>query len=115
MTENEIREEKLFPWLRKKGYFCWQVDTYPLPDVYASLQHQVLWFEIKVVTSVPREGILKPKWRPGQLSWIRKNMRVGSDIVNLVLHYEPENRTKIFTDCKDTYTLKEWESNDGCI
>ena len=106
MTENEVFQKYVKQYWN--GCFIFKVDHSRLPDVYISSKHGVTWIELKVIKSIPRDGILKPNWRPGQLSWVfEQNRTVGIDNVNLIIYYEPTRECRLYYECKEQYSLDE--------
>ena len=86
MTESKVYQEILRPLCKEHGIMLHSVDYYAFPDAYLSKNGEVLWAEIKCVNK--SSSVIKPDWRPGQLSWIKRNSLYGSNNVCLLLWYE---------------------------
>ena len=113
MTENEVYQKYIKPYYESHHTFIFKVDHERLPDVYISCiqyidEECIFWLEIKVISSIPKDGILKPNWRPGQLAWIKEQKKYGGvDNVLLVLYYEPLNECRLYQTCKQVYDINE--------
>jgi len=86
MTESEVYEKWVRPMCREEGLFVMRVEQPGVPDVYMAKNGNVLWGELKCVSK--KIGLIKPSWRPGQLSWIRLNAHYGNKNICLILYYE---------------------------
>lgn len=84
MTESELYQKHLKPYLDKKGIFHFRIEHPRIPDVYTAKNGKVLWIELKCVSNY-KSGFIKPKWRPGQLSWMKEHMVLGGHLFVLCL------------------------------
>lgn len=98
MTESKLYQKYLKPVLLKKGYFVQRFEQESVPDVYIAKNKQVYWLELKVINK--KQKIIKPDWRPGQLSWIYRHQKKGGDIIFLCLWYLQDY---YFVDPRETY------------
>lgn len=85
MTESELYQNHLKPFFVSKGVFYYRVEHERLPDLYLSRNNFVLWAELKCVNK--KSKIVVPKWRPGQLAWIKENRFYHNNNVCLILWY----------------------------
>jgi hypothetical protein len=111
MTENEVYQKYIKPYY-SHDTFVFKVDHERLPDVYIAYhmddEEYIFWIEIKVIKSIPKNYKLKPKWRQGQLSWIKEQKdKGGVDNVSLILYYEPLNECRLYQTCKKVYDINE--------
>ena len=103
MTESDVYEKIVKPLCRDNKIFVQRFEHLSVPDVYMSKNGQVLWCELKVIHAVSR-GHTKPDWRPGQLSWIRRQASYGNNNVCLILWYAG---TVLFLNPQEQYKPEE--------
>lgn len=85
MTESELYQRKIKKWLEQQGTFFFRIEHMRLPDIYTCKNNIVIWYELKTINDLPKSGIIKPDWRPGQLAWIKEHQSKGNDNVSLIL------------------------------
>jgi len=85
MTESEMYQRFLKPEFNKQGFFYCRFEQPKIPDVFISCYGRVLWAELKVVNKLQK--IIKPKWRPGQLAWLKNHERYNPESTCLILYY----------------------------
>jgi hypothetical protein len=85
LDESTLYQNKIKPWLLSKGVFFYRIEHMRIPDIYTSKDGIVTWYELKVIETIPRNKLLRPDWRPGQLAWIRDHKKLGGDCIKLIL------------------------------
>ena len=85
MTESEMYQNKLKPLLKKNGFYFKRFEQDGIPDLYLACKGNVIWAELKTINK--KSKIIKPDWRPGQLSWIVEHRSLGGNIHCLILGY----------------------------
>jgi len=86
--------------------------TGKVPDIYFANKYRSGWIELKNIKSVPRNGIIKIPFRPGQFAWIKKHLGYNSDIFLICtigkqwfVKYGPDIKEKYLID--SIYLFKE--------
>lgn len=102
MTESDLYQDIIRPLLKKKGILFYRFEFPRIPDLYLTKNSNVLWGEFKCVNH--KSKIVKPDWRPGQLSWIRQHALYGSKNICLILYYIG---TVYFLEPKKEYKQEE--------
>lgn len=85
MTESILYQSTIKKFFNNKGFLCYRVEHPQLPDIYITRGEVVFWVELKCINKYQK--IIKPGWRPGQLSWIFEQKVSGTDNVVLCLYY----------------------------
>lgn len=86
MTESKLYQKHIQPLLKRKNFFFERIELSEHPDIYTcNRQGKVLWIELKVINKSCK--IIKPDWRKGQLSWIKRHQNFGGNSILLCLWY----------------------------
>ena len=85
MTEAEFYQQLIKPWLVRQGGFFYRIDFDRVPDIYHCVGGKVTWYELKTTDKISKSGVVKPDWRPGQLSWIEEHYTKGGEGTDLKL------------------------------
>ena len=80
MTEDDFREKILRPNFEHCGYLVKRVEGMPTwPDLLVVKNGRDTWLELKTIDEYPKhkETTIKPDWRPGQLTWMKRYRERG--------------------------------------
>jgi hypothetical protein len=83
MTETIFYKKHIKPYLEKQKVFFCRIDSQGIPDIYTCKNGRVIWIEMKCVNELTNK--IKPKWRPGQMAFIREHKQLCGDCVFLAL------------------------------
>jgi hypothetical protein len=89
MTESRLYQDYIKGFLCKYNIYFYRMEHFKIPDIYCCKDNQITWIELKTIDKY-RKNIIKPDWRPGQLSWIQEHTLLGgnnSDMFFLCLWY----------------------------
>jgi hypothetical protein len=85
LTETRLYQTIIRNLLARRGGFFVRIDHEMLPDIYTAKNRMITWIELKCINY--KQKIIHPKWRPGQLAWIKLHQLKGGDNIILCLWY----------------------------